>query len=676
MHRWLTFAAAAALAGLTVVSARAQGDVAIAISVPPVGDAGATILAQLKAEGTSLRAALDSYRSRDVATGDRLAARFADPVERALLEAMAVRFNAVSSERIRAFLAAQPDWPGRAMLERRLEERLLWERAAPAEVRAFFQWREPQTGAGRVALALALAGIDRGRGAGLARAAWLTEPLSDGIEERILAVYGEEIGRREHHLRSEMLIFRGSSGSALRAAARAGDDYTLLAKARIAAGRGGGKAVEKALGAVPSSLRAEPAYRFARAQFLRRKGEHEAAAKELVPAKADPSVGDGWWQERRYLARELLDEGKPQLAYDLLKGHTAQSAANLVEAEFFSGWVALQFLNRAGDAARHFAAADLAASTPISTARVDYWLGRAAEADDRMPDALAAYAKAADAGITYYGQLARGRLGLPETAIRAARQLDGPELAAFSARRPIQALHRLRAAGAEDSLDMLYRDLAQGLETEEELAALATIARRQQDAKVTLAIGKIATQRGFALDEAAFPTFGVPEVPVAGAVDPAMVFAIARQESAFAIDAQSHAGARGLMQLMPATAAATARQLGVKFELDRLTRDGTYNATIGAAHLADLMRDWRGNYVLTFASYNAGPGNVRKWVKLYGDPRDGKVDPVDWIERIPFGETRNYVQRVMENLKVYRHRLHGHRVVMSEADLQFGARSR
>ncbi len=676
MHRWLLTAVAilALQAGRPALAEPA--DIAFTGALPPVTDAENAILAQLRTEGTSLRAALDAYRGRDLAVGDRLAARFSDPVERAVLEAMAIRFNPVPSERIRAFLAAEPDWPGRALLGRRLEERLLAERATPAEVRAFFGAREPETGAGRIALALALAGTERERAVRLARAAWLGDAMGDALEERLLAAFGDAFDRRDHHLRSEMLIFRGSTASGLKSAARAGDDYGLLAKARIAAARGRGKAVDKALGAVPSSLRAEPAYRFARAQVLKRKGEHEAAAKELIAARADAATGDAWWQERRFLARELLDEGKPALAYALIKAHTAQSPAHLVEAEFFAGWVALQFLNRPGDAALHFARADLAATTPISTARVDYWLGRAAEADDRMPDAIAAYAKAADAGITYYGQLARGRLGLPETAIRAARRLDGPQMTAFAASRPVQALHRLKAAGAEDTLAMLYRDFAQSLDTEESLSALAAIAHQQRDATAALAIGKIATQRGFALDEEAFPTFGVPNVATAGAVDPAMVFAIARQESAFAVDARSHAGARGLMQLMPATAQATARQIGVKFELERLTSDGAYNARIGAAHLADLMRDWRGNYILTFASYNAGPGNVRKWVQTYGDPRDGRTDPIDWVERIPFGETRNYVQRVIENLKVYRHRLEGHRVVLSEADLQFGARSR
>ncbi|MDQ4136982.1 MAG: lytic transglycosylase domain-containing protein, partial [Pseudomonadota bacterium] len=213
--------------------------------------------------------------------------------------------------------------------------------------------------------------------------------------------------------------------------------------------------------------------------------------------------------------------------------------------------------------------------------------------------------------------------------------------------------------------------LAQRLADPTQLNALGDLAVEQRDSRALLAVGKTAVQRGFPLDLHAFPTIGIPAYePVGDPVEKAMVYAIARQESAFDPRAQSHAGARGLMQLMPATAKRTAKRFGVDFNLDRLLSDASYNAKIGAAHLGELMQDWKGSLILTFASYNAGGGNVKKWIDAYGDPRSPHVDPIDWVERIPFSETRNYVQRVMENLQVYRSRLGERSAVLIESDLR------
>jgi soluble lytic murein transglycosylase len=222
----------------------------------------------------------------------------------------------------------------------------------------------------------------------------------------------------------------------------------------------------------------------------------------------------------------------------------------------------------------------------------------------------------------------------------------------------VQAVKLLQDIGESELTLGLYSDLAQTLTDPGQLDALASLATTQKNARAILAIGKIASQRGFPLDQHAYPVAGIPEFdPVGDEVEPAMVYAIARQESAFNPRAVSSAGARGLMQLMPATAKRTAQRFGVGFNLERLVEDPAYNAKLGSAHLGELMEDWKGSYILAFASYNAGGGNVKKWIDAYGDPRKSQVDVVDWVERIPFYETRNYVQRVMENLNVYRQRL-------------------
>jgi soluble lytic murein transglycosylase len=221
-----------------------------------------------------------------------------------------------------------------------------------------------------------------------------------------------------------------------------------------------------------------------------------------------------------------------------------------------------------------------------------------------------------------------------------------------------QAVERLYEAGYRDIAFALCADLAASLTDASQLDALAHAVAEIGDGRTLLAIGKTAVERGYPLDIHAFPLLGLPAVELDSSVEKAMVYAVMRQESAFAPDVQSSAGARGLMQLMPDTARRTAKRLGIEFDLDRLL-DPEYNAKLGIAHLGELMEDWNGSHILMFASYNAGGGNVSKWVKAYGDPRSANVDPIDWVERIPFSETRNYVQRVVEGMLVYRNRLGG-----------------
>jgi soluble lytic murein transglycosylase len=221
----------------------------------------------------------------------------------------------------------------------------------------------------------------------------------------------------------------------------------------------------------------------------------------------------------------------------------------------------------------------------------------------------------------------------------------------------------------------MLSDLAQRLHSTEALEAIAAIAQREADARALVSIGKAALQRGFPLDMAAYPINGIPQFDVLGdPMERAIVHAIARQESAFDPTAMSHAGARGLMQMMPATARETARRASLPFDWQKLGQDPLYAARMGAAHLNDLLKEWRGSYILTFAAYNAGSPNVKKWIAAYGDPRDPEVDAVDWVERIPFSETRNYVQRVMENLQVYRERLNQRTAYLIDYDLKRGGK--
>ena len=610
----------------------------------------------------AVRDAVAAYRRADVAGGDAIRVTMTDPAAAALMEWAAIRFGGskIEFDRVAAFLAAYPDWPGRATIRRRAEEELISERKPAAAVRAFFATERPQTPSGKLGLALVLRAERQGAAAeALVRDAWRSDTFGREIETRILAEFGPQLKLADHRFRMERAMFRENWEGARRAAEYAGAGFDTLVKARNAVDTGA-KNAAKLLDSVPAALAREPAQIFSRVQFLRRGEDPDGAAKLIALVPSDPATlvdGDEWWTERRLVARKLLDRGDALGAYALLGTNVALSTEKRIEAEFHAGWVALRLLGDAGTARAHFDRAASLAGTPISLARAAYWQGRASEAAGAGDAAKAAYERAATQGITYYGQLAADRLGRSSPPLRPATDPRSTARAKATEALTTRVVGLLYDSGLRDLALSLLGDLGKGGSDVPALDAAGDVALANGDPRGLLALGKAAAQRGLPLDAHAFPTIGIPSFePVGPRVEPAMVHAIARQESAFDPAAGSSAGARGLMQLMPATAKATARKFGVDFAESRLT-DAVYNARLGAAHLGELMENWKGSHILVFASYNAGPGNVKKWIDAYGDPRKPDVDPVDWVERIPFSETRNYVQRVSENLHVYRQRL-------------------
>ncbi|GLS44705.1 lytic transglycosylase domain-containing protein [Methylobacterium brachythecii] len=655
-----------------------------AAPVPEVPDparamfAGDTDLGQL-------RQAIDLYRKGKFADGDRLRDGFKDPAARALCEWVAIRAGTgVDLRRITAFLRDNPGWPAGPLVRRRAEERLLAEKKAPEQVRAYFASSKPESAPGKLALALAFKadGLDADA-ADLVRDLWRGDSFGRAFETKVMEAMPGILTTIDHRTRMERALLKEDWEMAGRAAGYAGGSYASLVRARrVVEAKGSG--APSALNAVPPSLRNDSSFMLSRAQYYRRAEKFEEAAKILAAAPTNPDVlvdGDEWWVERRIVARKLIDKGDTKTALAIASGHSARTVEKRIEAEFHAGWIALRFAGDAKTAQAHFAKAAGIAETPISIARTAYWEGRAADQLGEASDAKVFYERAAAQPIAYYGQLARARLGQSSLDLRRAADLDGDARKAFDDRLFVRALKLLTAASMKDLALPLYIDAAKSLTNEGELNALGDVATQMRDARALVSLGKLATQRGLALDAHAYPTIGIPDYEAFVAVpqvERAMVFAIARQESQFDPQAQSGVGARGLMQMMPQTAQRTAKRVSTAFETGRLTSDPAYCARLGQAHLGELMEDWRGSYILAFASYNAGGGNVKKWIDAYGDPRKPGVDPIDWVERIPFTETRNYVQRVMENLQVYRNRLaakgDGRSTLLIEQDLARGAR--
>ncbi len=603
-------------------------------------------------------AAAQLYRKGDAVGLAALAKAARDPDQRLALEWASLRSDAHPSfAALAAFAHAHPGWPDGGWIRRWQEGDLLVDSEPPAKVAAFFAAGPPRSGAGAIVAARAARAAGHAGEAGrIIRALWRDGNFDFSSESVILREFGAELTRADHKYRADRLLYAESFAPALRAAALAGPDVVALARARIAAARG---PLTPALAmAVPPALRNDPGLLFARIQDARRSNRAYEAATLLELAPHDRALlinPDRWWSERRMVARELLDLDEPRLAFELCDNAVRpDDSADQVDAAFHAGWIALRFLSDPRAAELRFERAAEAAETPISIARAAYWRARALEAMGDSDDAKVLYESAASEPIAYYGQLAAQRLGEKRLALRA------PIAAAEGEKRreAVRAAEALYADGLDDLASGLAFDAARKWRDESQLAAMAEVVKRFGEAATQVVFGKLATIRGYGFDAMAFPSSGVPAfLPLPHSADLASVYAVARQESEFLWQASSGAGAKGLMQLLPSTAASTARRAGVAFDYARLLVDPAFNTQLGAAFLGQVLQDEGGSRALAFAAYNAGGGRVAQWIAAHGDPRTGGVDLVDWIERIPFEETRDYVERVSENLGVYRQRL-------------------
>jgi soluble lytic murein transglycosylase len=597
------------------------------------------------------------YNKGDAAGLAALAKAASDGPGRTALEWASLRASPHPSfAELAAFLKAHPTWPSRGSIRDWQETELAAHPEAPAKVAEFFAGGAPQTSAGKIAAARAARAMGRNdEAARIARSLWRDgnfDALTEGV---VLRDFGASLVKADHKYRADRLLYAGYVGAALRAASLAGPDVLALMAARVESARAPTSAV--LLRAVPAALRDDPGLLFSRVQYARRAGRIYEAAVLLSLAPRDRAAlvsPDRWWSERKMVAAALLDLDEPRLAFEVCDETARPETAEAeVDADFHAGWIALRFLDDPSLAAERFALAAEAADAPLSIARAAYWQGRAAEAMGGAEAARAFYERAASEPIAYYGQLAAQRLGQTRLALRA------PKAAAEGDKRDgaVGAAAALYANGLDDLATSLAFDAARQWRDESQIAAMAEVVKRFADAGTQVQFGKFALIRGYPFDAVAFPSSGMPAfLPLARSADLPTVYAVARQESEFIWRSASGAGAKGLMQMLPSTAALTARQAGVEFDYARLIADPSFNTRLGAVLLGQLIGDEGGSRELAFAAYNAGPGRVTQWIAAHGDPRNGTADLIDWIERIPFDETRDYVQRVSENLGVYRQR--------------------
>ena len=679
-----TFAPIAPAAAATLNPAPASADAPV--YTPPVRKASLPI-APLEAAESRTTSAADVALVKQALelvqrgrTGDATSVEktISDPLARKLVEWTILRSdeNDGGFDRLAAFSAENPSWPNAITMRKRAESALWDEKRSAETVRNFFASSKPLTAKGKFALARSLlAQGDTPAATQLVRQAWREDICSAAVERAVMDTFGEMLTRADYKARMDRRFYDDDPDAGMRMAQLLGGNDLLIGRARKAV-------VEKSsnaralLDAVPESARSDAGYLFHKAQWLRREDKPVEAARLLQAAPRSASQQhnlEEWWTERRLVARKLLDEGEEQAAYVVARDAVPPTKDNpRAEHEFTAGWIALRFVKNPQAAYQHFARVGRETANPITVARGEYWQGRALEAMGRNSEARAHYEAAAQHSTAYYGQLARAHLGLGELPLRRPPELHNR--GALMNLEVVRAVQLLYAADARDLVVPFVSDLAETAMDIGALVVMAEVARKYDDARAMLLIGKGALRRGFALDAYAFPTNGIPQFRMVGpAVDKSVVYAIARQESAFNPRAVSSAKALGLMQVLPGTGKQIAKKFGFAFDRNRMLTDAAYNAQMGAAELGDVLESYRGSYILSFVAYNAGRGRVKQWIEKYGDPRDPNVDPIDWVERIPFSETRNYVQRVLENMQVYRAQLGIGSRLMIEADLRRGA---
>ncbi len=626
---------------------------------------------------TAVKQAMDLVGKSRSDEAANLESTISDPLARKLVEWLVLRSDDTTAtfSRYAAFIAANPSWPSIVTLRRRAEAVLWQERSDPTTVLAFFRTEPPHTAKGKFALARAL--LAQGDSGGAHQAisdAWRSDAFSGDLEAQVRDMFAGLITADDDKARMDGRLYAEDDDAGLRAAHHLDGTQLAIAKARAAVINKAGNA-KALLEAVPAAAQHDAGYIFSRAQWLRRNDKIAEAGRWMIGAPHDPAVLgdlDQWWVERRLLARKLLDLNEDKMAYEVANGAAPPPNENYrADQQFTAGWIALRFLHEPAAALTHFARIAEGVSNPITLARAFYWQGRAAEAAGHDQDARTYYDSAARFPTAYYGQLARARLDLNEVTLAPARRRRRPTFMASKS----PACSRCSMPSTPATSSPRWRPtLADKANDPAALTTLAEIAKQHNDARATLLIGKTALGRGFPLEQYAFPDFGVPDFqPIGPDVERYVVYSIVRQESAFNPKVVSGANAYGLMQVTPAAARDTAKRFNVTFDQRRLANDITYNAQLGSAELGDDIEFFRGSYILAFVAYNAGRGRARDWIAQYGDPRDPKVDPIDWIERIPISETRYYIQRVLENMQVYRARFDNGSRLSIEADMRRGS---
>ncbi len=588
----------------------------------------------------------------------KLARQVKDPLARKFLawNVLSKTNNVAKFELITAFLKENPDWPRQRQLRKRAEETLSY-RISADEVLSWFEANPAVSATGNSRYAGALLKTGRSEEArDIVRKTWLTGNFPKAEERDFYKKFRKLLTREDHIKRLDRLLWEGKYWPSRRMLRHVPKGWQALAQARYSLRRRTGN-VDFLIKRVPDSLKNDPGLAYERLRWRRRKGKDNAIDILNTPPP-DLVRPDIWWRDRATIVRRSLTKGHITEAYRIVLKHGLEKGAAFADAEWMAGWIALRFLQDSESATGHFKKMFESVKYPISRARGAYWVGRALEASDKITEAMAWYDKAAAYPTTYYGQLAIAKVRPGQSLVFVSDPIiSDHQRAEFDQNELVKVVHMLGKIGEEDRIRPFIRQL---YELSPDIAwrkQTATLARLNKRPDLAIYVAKRSSRDGREIMNSGYPSLNPPvHVRSDGRPQPESPFVLAliRQESAFRINAVSPARAKGLMQLMPATARKVAKDMKLRYSSTRLTRDSSYNMALGQSYLGDVLGRFDNSYVLALSAYNAGPSRANRWIKQFGDPRDKDTDAIDWVEMIPFDETRNYVQRVLENLQVYR----------------------
>lgn len=636
-------------------------------------------------DGTRIREAIAALSAQQTSKAADLRAQVRDPVGQKLIDWFRLRSGNGSPQDYKVFLSKNPAWPDRGLMTQRMEEALFTQGGSAGNVKAYFADAEPQTGVGMAALASAQQSSgDAAKAKALAVKAWREMPIPAKLETQFLARFGSMLTPADHKWKLDRLIIdevrwqadrKERAAFARRVIALLPEAERGKAEARLNVFMAGGKAQPAAVDSGSSDWGAV----FHRIQSLRKSGQASEAARLLLSAPTDPAKiinPDEWWVERRANAYEALKAGNAKLAYDLVKDAGPLTVNPLKEQQFMAGWIALRHLKAVEPAEQHFLAMKKVADGPLSRAKANYWLGRTAEAKGDATAAREHYRTATREADTFHGLLAMQKLtpGRQRLDVRPPAAPSAEQIANFVALDAVRAVGVARKAGVPPHILKGFVVHLRGyLETEADVAMVTHLAEAIGDTQLAVQTGKAAIARGLNMTVYAYPVHPFPAyTALRQPPEPAYLLGIARQETEFNRLTVSGAGAKGLLQVMTVTANHVCRDYKIKCDIPRLMSDISYNTMIASAYISDRMDEFSGSYILGAAGYNAGPGRARQWIREFGDPRDPKIDPIDWIERIPIQETREYVSKVLANIQMYRARLGQEPALRLDEDLVRG----
>ena len=575
------------------------------------------------------------------------ASRASDPVLVDVIRWMRMKDDwRASFDDIQAFMETRSEWPSLDMLRRNAEDTMP-DALKSGDVIAHFSRWPPLTDRGVLRHIEAL--LETGRESEARAAvldAWQQHTFRASPERAFLRKYGSWLQPESHRERVDRLIWQGDTAAARRILSRLDDDgLAALGEARIRL-KNREWGVDDAIARVPAHLRDDEALLFERVDWRLGRGRHDAALELVLRLPHDISQPDRWALQRLRIAGDLMARGDMARAYDVVADHRRLHGAFHHRAEWLAGWIALRRLDDPVTALEHFSRFHDRVSRPISLARGAYWCARAAEASGDTALASDWFSRAAEHPQTFYGQLAAMRQGIDIT-------LPTPPVIARTATDEglLLIVHRLTEVREWRLAETFLQHMAREAESAEDLETIAATALDLDLPHAAVRVAKTAAAKGVVMPAAGYPVIALPETR---GVDADLVLAVINRESEFNRRAISGSAAYGLMQLRLATARATAARLGVETSRELLLGNSRHNIRLGTAYLRRLIGNYRGSLVLALAAYNGGSGNVGQWIKRSGRPDDPHVDAIDWIESIPFRETRNYVQRVIEAMQVYR----------------------